>query len=311
MSNLQRGGSDALEVALVNNMPDAALAATAAQFSRLVRAGAGPREIRWRCYALPGLERSDKARRYLTRSHEPIETLYRRGADAVIVTGCEPRADRLEREPYWPFLQRLVDWARAHTRSTIWSCLAAHAAILHLTGVERRPEPRKVSGVYHFRRLVADWAGDAGAPLAVPHSRYNGLAPEILERHGFLIGSCSDEVGVDMFWREEPSLFVFLQGHPEYDADTLAKEYRRDALRYLDGLRADYPAPPENIFQATLYEKLKDLEGRVVQGSAPDAAATLTKLLAQQKYEAYWKNDAVSLYQRWLTAVQAVSRAHG
>ncbi len=39
MSSLKRG--PVLEVALVNNMPDAALAATAAQFFRLVRAGGG------------------------------------------------------------------------------------------------------------------------------------------------------------------------------------------------------------------------------------------------------------------------------
>ncbi len=43
---------EAMEIALVNNMPDQALAATKAQFERLVRAGAGELTFRLRFYAL-------------------------------------------------------------------------------------------------------------------------------------------------------------------------------------------------------------------------------------------------------------------
>lgn len=306
MSSLKRGLSNVIEIALVNNMPDAALAATETQFSRLVRAGAGEREIRWRCYALPGLERSEKARRYLSRSHETIDALYERGADALIVTGCEPRAERLDREPYWPYLQRLVDWARVHTCTTIWSCLAAHAAVLHLTGEERRPEPRKISGVYRFQR-AANWLDEAEGAVIVPHSRYNGLQRNVLERHDFVIGSYSEQIGVDMFWRREPSLFVFLQGHPEYDADTLVKEYRRDVLRFLAGQRLHYPVQPENVFQAALAGKLEELEASILRGARLDAAASLTKLLSDQKYEASWKDDAIRLYGLWLMTLGDVS----
>ena len=87
----------ALQIALVNNMPDQAIDATRAQFVKLLRAGAGELPIRLRCYALSSVPRGETARRALARSHEDIEALYARGADALIVTGSEPRADRLER----------------------------------------------------------------------------------------------------------------------------------------------------------------------------------------------------------------------
>ena len=38
--------------------------------------------------------------------------------------------------------------------------------------------------------------------------------------------------GPDVFIKDEDLLEVFWQGHPEYDHDTLAREFRRDVLRY-------------------------------------------------------------------------------
>lgn len=304
MTSLSLRSHDALEIAFVNNMPDQALAATRAQFERLVRGGAEGREINWRCYALPGLERSETARRYLARDHEDIEALYRRGADALIVTGSEPRAARLEQEPYWPQIQMLVDWARAHTFSTLWSCLAAHAAAFHLASVERRRMTKKISGVYSFRRLAEDWTGErVGAAILTPHSRYNALDAEMLEQRGFQIGAGSPETGVDMFWREEPSLFVFLQGHPEYEAETLLKEYRRDVLRYLSGERADYPDQPENYFSAVTSERLSTLQSRVLAKTERHAEGTLAEILSAEKCARPWADDAERLYRSWMKNV--------
>lgn len=306
MTTLARRRCGPIEVALVNNMPDQALSATRNQFARLVQSGSDGRDIIWRCYALPGIARSDTARRYLERSHEDIAALYRRGADALIVTGCEPRAARLDDEPYWPHLQRLIDWARDRTVSTIWSCLAAHAAALHLDGIERRRADRKVSGVFTFETTAQDWrAGVAGRKIVVPHSRYNGLAQEELEGRGYKIASFSHEVGVDVFWREEPSLFLFLQGHPEYDADTLLKEYRRDVLRYFSGERADYPEQPQNTFSTQAAAALDALQAKVVAGVETAPERKLAEIFAGEKREAAWLDDTARLYRDWLRVVSA------
>ena len=83
----------------------------------------------------------------------------------MIVTGAEPIAATLPDEPYWNDLTDVIDWAETNTRSAIWSCLAAHAAVLHLDGIERQRLERKCSGVYDCRKVADDWLTEA-YPLA-------------------------------------------------------------------------------------------------------------------------------------------------
>lgn len=298
--------SDALEIALVNNMPDQALAATKAQFERLVHAGAGDARIRLRPYGFPSMPRSETARHYLAQTHDDIAALYARGADALIVTGTEPIAQDLRDEPYWLEFAQLVDWARENTISSLWSCLAAHAAVLRLDGIERRRADRKLSGVYTFAATPGDWTmRDGTASIRAPHSRYNGLARVDLEWHGYVVASCSDMVGVDLFWRREPSVFLFLQGHPEYDADTLAREYRRDVLRFLSRERDCCPSVPQDCFSAATTGRLEQIGTSAMAGEHEGLAEQLDEVLSREVLVASWAEDAVKLYRNWLALVAA------
>lgn len=302
--------AEPIAIALVNNMSDQALAPTVAQFSRLIEAGAGDTAYRLHCYALPSIERSDTARRFLRQSHEDVEALYAHGADALIVTGAEPRAASLTDEPFWPDLERLVDWARDHTISTIWSCLASHAAVLSLEGVERRRLPEKLSGVYSFEATPEDWAArGAGPRVLAPHSRYNELPRDQLERRGYRISTASSCAGVDAFWRREPSLFLYLQGHPEYDADSLAKEYRRDVLRFCGGARAAYPNIPDGVFLEETAAKLQEFRRAVCARDDLASARRLDDILGSQRLSADWSEDAARLYRNWLDIVASEKRA--
>ncbi len=65
-----------------------------------------------------------------------------------------------------------------------------------------------------------------------------------------------------MFARHEPSFHLFLQGHPEYAADTLLREYRRDVGRYLRGERADYPAMPQGYFGGEAVDRIEAFRNR-------------------------------------------------
>src|SRR5579863_3769207 len=142
-----RGGA-ALTIGLVNNMPDAALKTTERQWRELLAGAAGGFAIELRIFSFPELPRSADGRNYVGAHHEPIANLWSSELDGLIVTGAAPVAPRLDDEPCWPALTRLVDWAERHTTSTIWSCLAAHAAVRYLDGIERRRRPAKLSGVF-------------------------------------------------------------------------------------------------------------------------------------------------------------------
>jgi homoserine O-succinyltransferase len=294
----------ALEIALVNNMPDQAVDATRAQFVKLLRAGAQGAPFRLHCYLLPSVPHSEAARRALLQSYEDIEALYVRGADALIVTGSEPRADNLEDEPYWGEFSRLVDWARTRTNSALWSCLAAHGAVLRLDGLTRRRAREKISGVFACEVTPNDWAmREAVGQILVPHSRYNGLSHSDLIRSGYHISSWSQALEVDCFWRREPSLFLFTQGHPEYDADTLAREFRRDALRFWAGERDCFPSPPTDYFSAKTKMALDDLHALGNFEDRPRLAQRLNQILGADAPASTWWNDATRLYSNWLAVI--------
>jgi homoserine O-succinyltransferase/O-acetyltransferase len=299
----------ALDIAFVNNMPDQALAATQAQFHRLLAVGATKPKLRVRNYFLPSVTRSDTARRFLAQSYEEIGALYAHGADAIVVTGAEPRAATLEDEPYWGEFATLVDWARDHTLSALWSCLAAHAAVWRLDGVARQRQLQKISGVYEFAATPEDWTSrGVAARRHTPHSRYNAVPRAALEAKGYTVAAAG-EIGVDLFWRREPSLFVFMQGHPEYDAETLSREYRRDMLRYFNGERAYLPAPPENYFAPETRVALAQLS-HVGPSARSKITARLSEILAGAEPCCVWRADAERLYRNWLDEVAAAKSAH-
>src|SRR5439155_26336497 len=105
------------------------------------------------------------------------------------------------------------------------SGLAANAAILHIAGIGRQSLGDKRFGVFECAR-VADHQLTAGAQrLRMPHSRWNEIPEEALEASGYRVLTRS-EAGVDTFVKERRSLFVFFQGHPEYEAHRLLLEYR-------------------------------------------------------------------------------------
>jgi len=303
VASLLPNRGEPIEVALVNNMPDQAVDATFAQFSGLLRAEAQDLPHRLRCYTFPSTPRSETGRRALAQTHEPIGALYARGADVLIVTGAEPRAPKLDGEPYWQEFAELVDWARANTYGALWSCLAAHGAVLRLDGIRRRRESAKISGVF-VCETADDWATQGAArAILVPHSRYNGLPRANLESRGYRIASFSPEIGVDSFWRREPSLFLFTQGHPEYDPDTLAREFRRDVLRFLTGESADFPPTPANYFSPDAYIGVEDLKANADTTRRARFAERLNALLEHEAPQAHWRADAARLYRNFLAAV--------
>jgi homoserine O-succinyltransferase len=306
-----REANDAIEVALVNNMADQALAQSWDQFTRLTLVGVGNRKAHMRGYWLPGIPRSDRARHYLEQTHNDISVLYATGADVLIVTGAEPRANSLKDEPYWDEFTKLVEWAQRNTVSALWSCLAAHGTALHLDGIERRRAPTKVSGVYHFSTTGTDWlTRDLPASIQIPHSRYNGLAREDVERRGYVVSSCSATFGLDTFWRREPSLFVLLQGHPEYEAETLSREYRRDVLRFLSHEREDYPRVPDDYFDVETASRLEGLGEFVRVKRSASSAERLDAILANGERTADWADHAKQFFRNWFSEIARERSLH-
>jgi len=303
-----------LVIGLVNNMPDGALKATERQFHDLLAAAAGNSAWRLRLFSLPEAARSQATKAYLNEHYERFDALWTSHLDGLIVTGTEPRTPVLANEPYWGTLTRLIDWAEEHTSSTVWSCLAAHAAVLYLDGIQRHRLPQKLSGVFECVRggKHALLAGAADT-WCIPHSRLNDLPQETLSPAGYEILSHSPLAGADLFIKPRQSLFVFLQGHPEYDADSLLREYHRDIGRYLRNERDDYPQMPHGYFSVAVAAAMTAFGERARAQRHIDALADFPAVDLTGPAAHPWRSQALRIYGNWLALLarrRRGARAH-
>lgn len=295
----ERASEGELTIALVNNMPDSALKATERQFMRLVLSAAGKRRVRFHCFALPTVARSRQAKEHIEKGYVDIAELHRLHIDGLIVTGAEPLAKTLQDESYWREFNDLVAWAKTNTRSVIWSCLAAHAAVLYLDGIERHRLRQKCSGIYDCARTANDWLTiDLPPSIKVSHSRLNEVREGDLVDRGYQILTRSEQAGVDIFARDFDSRFIFFQGHPEYDALSLQREYMRDIARFLAGERKGYPAIPASYFDAATEAVLANFEEHARHRCRPEIAAELPGLTLRDGVPA--GGAATTIFRNWL-----------
>lgn len=303
-------GARGILIGLVNNMPDTALESTETQFTRLLRAAAGPHAVQLRFYSLPEVPRAPAAREGLeARGYWHIDDLQSAPPDALIVTGMEPSGRPLPEEPYWARFVEVLEWADAHTVSSVCSCLAAHAAVLHFDNIQRQRLAQKLFGVFEHRIDPAHpFMAGIEAPLALPHSRWNNLPVETLRNCGYQILSSSGDTGADTFTRQRRSLFLCFQGHPEYEDVTLLREYRRDVGRFLRGEQASYPLEPRDYFAPAASAKLAQFRERALQDRRAELLTEFPATAAAQDLGAPWASPAARIYDNWLNFIAAAAR---
>jgi homoserine O-succinyltransferase len=109
-----------------------------------------------------------------------------------------------------------------------------------------------------------------------------------------------------MFARQGRSLFVFLQGHPEYDAVSLFGEYRRDFGRFLRRERDVCPNLPYGCFDEAATVRLAGLRARALVDRREELLAELPVVALEQGLRARWRPASERLYGNWLAQVMAL-----
>jgi len=290
-----------LEIGLINNMTDAALETTERQVLKVLDAAAEDVLVRLRLYSLPDLPRTGLGKRHLTDlNYLTPNDLCNTHLDGVIITGTEPRTSDLTTEPYWSSLTEVFEWAQAHTASVISSCLAVHAAVLHLDGIGRYPLHKKCFGIFDFANVSLHPMMKGMPPiLRIPHSRWNEVRECELSSCGYIVLSRSGRAGVDMFVKQRRNLLLFFQGHPEYEAWTLFREYRRDVERFLNRERDTYPDVPVDYFgdeEGRSFERFKE---RALIDRNIELLDRFPNIQAERIAEP-WRSPAILIYRNWL-----------
>lgn len=291
-----------ISIALVNNMPDAALEETELQFSSLIEAAAGDVPVVMKFYSLPGITRAGRAQERVANEYFSLNDLWNSRFDGVIITGTEPRQPDLRKEPYWSDLTKTFEWAEQNTKSAVLSCLAAHAGVFHSDGIQRQPLSDKRFGLFDEQK-TCDHALVRGASdiMPFPHSRWNELKSDQLNAAGYTVLTASPEAGANLFVKvKRESLFVHFQGHPEYGAQTLLKEYRRDVGRFLRKERETYPNLPRGYFDVEATELLTKFREHATANGSADALKSFPDQAIAKRLTSPWHAAAVCVYRNWL-----------
>jgi homoserine O-succinyltransferase len=297
--------AECINIALINNMPDAALEDTELQFFDLLDSASGDIPVLLNFFSLSGIRRTDRGQRHLNNFYLGLDDLWNNQFDGVIVTGTEPRQPDLRQEPYWPVLADVLDWAERNSTSTILSCLAAHAGVLHSDGIQRHQLNDKQFGVFESAR-VRDHAltRHATQSMRFPHSRWNEVREDALAACGYSILTKSARAGVDLFVKQrKKSLFVHFQGHPEYGAQTLLKEYRRDIRRFLRQERETYPTMPHGYFAAAAAKLLAEFQETALAHPREEQMVFFPEALVVEALQNTWQSSATCVYRNWLQYV--------
>lgn len=301
----RRQDTRALHVGLLNMMPDAAFHVTELQFMRLVGGSRQDVHVYVHPFTVEGLPRSEATRAYIARHYASARSVYADGLHALIVTGANVANPRLDLEPFYQPLTEVIGWASTNVTSVLCSCLSTHALMKFLHQVDRSPLPRKQWGVYSHRVIVPEHPLLSGvaADVDVPHSRYNTITRAQFEQAGFRILIESAEAGVHAAVSDDQFRRVYFQGHPEYDANSLLKEYKREVLRHFNGER-DMPPFPEHYVpdraSAVISPYLERAQqAHAAHGALPDfPEADVVPFLRNT-----WANGARVVFENWLGLV--------
>lgn len=246
-------------IGLLNLMPAASMEVTEIQWLRWIGSEVLQIEPVLVKFDDDEREKSGSSRAELLCDYTPFSEVAETGLDGLIVTGDNLEVEPLEgiasRQPiglrqirYADALNSVIDWARGNVPSTVYSCLGGHYALNYLHGLPREIDPHKPKtlGIYEHDIVVPDspFVKDMNSPIVSPHSRWGKISPEHIQTiQALSILATNEQVGWLLVTdpNNNSGEDLFMQGHPEYYARDLEREYLRD--------RAIGQALPENYYQ--------------------------------------------------------------
>ena len=214
-----------LEIVVLNLMPTKIVTET--QLSRLL--GNTPLQVRLELMKTSSYVSKNTSADHLLTFYKTFDELKHRKFDGMVITGAPVENMPFEEVEYWPELCEIMEWSKHNVHSTLHICWGAQAGLYYHYGIEKKPLPQKLFGVFRhqadYKRSILLRGFDD--TFWAPHSRHTTVLREDIEKTDVRILASSEEAGVYAAMNKEGRQ-IFITGHSEYDADTLKKEYLRD-----------------------------------------------------------------------------------
>ena len=215
-----------LQILLLNLMPTKI--DTETQLSRLL--GNTPLQVELTLMHTSSHKSKNTSEDHLLAFYTTFDQVKDRYFDGLVITGAPVEMMEFEEVTYWEELCEIMEWSTTHVHSTFHICWGAQAGLYYHFGVQKKTLDKKMFGVFphiadYKRSMLFRGFDDV---FMVPHSRHTTIDREDLEGiPGLKILASSPEAGVFALSTKKGRQ-IFITGHPEYDAETLGREYWRD-----------------------------------------------------------------------------------
>jgi len=215
-----------LKIAIVNLMPTKITTET--QLLRLL--GNSPLQVEFDFITMQSHQSKNTPPEHLMAFYKSFDDIKESKYDGMIITGAPVENLDFQEVDYWDELQEIMEWSKTNVTSTLHICWAAQAGLFYHYGIPKYSLEKKCSGVFLHKvnRRTAKLVRGFDNEFYAPHSRYTEIRAEDIKKHKELeILAESEEAGVYIVFTKGGRR-IFVTGHSEYDADTLANEYKRD-----------------------------------------------------------------------------------
>ncbi len=215
-----------LKILLLNLMPKKI--ETETQLTRLL--GNSPLQVELELIRTKSYKSKNTPQEHLLAFYKTFNDVKHRTFDGLIITGAPVENMEFSEVEYWEELCEIMEWSKTHVHSTFHICWGAQAGLYYHFGIDKKPLPQKMFGVFthklDYKRSILFRGFDD--EFMVPHSRHTTVDIEDVRKVPEIkILASSEEAGVYAMATAEGKQ-IFITGHSEYDACTLANEYFRD-----------------------------------------------------------------------------------
>ncbi|QJC29075.1 homoserine O-succinyltransferase [Enterobacteriaceae endosymbiont of Plateumaris rustica] len=159
-----------------------------------------------------------------------LEEIYNEYFDGLIITGAPLGLINFTEIRYWKKFVKIIEWAKNHVNYVLSICWSVQAILNILYDIPKKNNKFKLSGIFKHKTLFKNNLLTKGFDdyFFVPHSRYANFSIDIIKNYTDLnILSISEKAGAYLLTSKNKK-YTFITGHPEYDAETIAKEYKSD-----------------------------------------------------------------------------------
>ena len=215
-----------LKILLLNLMPKKI--ETETQLSRLL--GNSPLQVDLELIHTKSHISKNTSAEHLFTFYKTFDDIKELTFDGMIITGAPVELMEFEEVEYWDELCEIMEWSKTHVHSTFHICWGAQAGLYYHFGIKKYPLDKKLFGVFphtaDYKRSILFRGFDD--VFMVPQSRHTTVKTEDIAAVPELkILASSPEGGVYAAATNQGRQ-IFITGHSEYDAGTLAAEYFRD-----------------------------------------------------------------------------------